>query len=112
MDAFGHVNNAMYFTYFEQVRVDWLDAIGVSHDLVLANVSCSFLRPLKYPAELEVRLYTESPGRSSLPTWYEILESGVSRPLCALGHGTVVWFDHRSGHSVPIPGTVLAQLGN
>ena len=31
MDAFGHVNNIMYFRYFEQCRVNWLNSIGKSH---------------------------------------------------------------------------------
>ncbi|HED52541.1 MAG TPA: hypothetical protein ENI83_03195 [Gammaproteobacteria bacterium] len=42
MDAFGHLNNAKYFTCFEQARVDWLLSIGTTHDLVLANISCPF----------------------------------------------------------------------
>ena len=112
MDAFGHVNNAMYFTYFEQVRVDWLESIGARHELVLANVSCSFLRPLKHPAELEVRLYAGSPGHSSLPTWYEILQPETTAALCAIGHGTVVWYDHQAGESVRIPADVLANLAD
>ena len=29
MDAMGHVNNAVYFRYFETVRIDWLRSIGV-----------------------------------------------------------------------------------
>ncbi|HHJ16386.1 MAG TPA: acyl-CoA thioesterase [Gammaproteobacteria bacterium] len=110
MDAFGHVNNAMYFTYFEQARVDWLDAIGVTHGLVLANISCTFIRPLKYPAELEVRLYAGPPGRSSLNTYYELRDRPDAGQLCALGHGTIVWYDHAAGRSQPIPETVLRHL--
>ena len=32
MDAFGHVNNAMYSTYFAQVRVDWLRILDAGHE--------------------------------------------------------------------------------
>ncbi len=112
MDAFGHVNNAMYFTYLEQARVDWLDSIGVAHGLVLANISCTFLQPLKYPAELEVRLYAGPPGRSSLNTYYEIRDRPEAGPLCALGHGTIVWYDRAAGRSRPIPDAVLRYLNN
>lgn len=110
MDAFGHLNNAMYFTYFEQARVDWLDSIGVAHGLVLANVSCTFIQPLKYPAELDVCLYAGPPGRSSLDTYYEIRDRPEAGKLCALGHGTIVWYDHAAGQSRPIPDAVLRQL--
>jgi acyl-CoA thioester hydrolase len=110
MDAFGHLNNAMYFTYFEQARVDWLDSIGVAHGLVLANIACTFIQPLKYPAELEVRLYAGPPGRSSLNSYYEIRDRPEAGQLCALGHGTIVWYDHAVGQSRPIPGVVLRHL--
>ena len=42
---------------FEQVRADWLRTLGVDHELVLANVSCTFFRPLSFPADTEVALY-------------------------------------------------------
>jgi acyl-CoA thioester hydrolase len=111
MDAFGHVNNAMYFTYFEQVRVDWLRTMGIGHELVLANVSCTFFNALTFPADIEVALYAGRVGRSSLDSYYEIRMSQGLNELFALGHGTNVWFDHAAGHSVPVPETVRRQLG-
>ena len=108
MDAFGHVNNAVYFSYFEQVRIDWLQDVGVDHALVLANVSCTFLRPLTYPATLTVNLYAGRAGNSSLETFYEIFDTGGA--LCSVGHGTVVWYDHTQGRSMGIPGAVRQRL--
>jgi len=110
MDAFGHVNNSTYFTYFEQVRVDWLRRLGVEHGLVLANVSCTFFHPLVYPGEIEVTLYAGGVGRASLETYYEIKRVQQSDQLCTFGHGTVVWFDHAAGHSVEMPEPVRRQL--
>jgi acyl-CoA thioester hydrolase len=110
MDAFGHVNNATYFTYLEQVRVDWLRRLGIEHGLVLANVSCTFFHPLVYPGDIEVALYAGRAGHSSLDTWYELRSSQQRDSLCALGHGTVVWFDHAAGHSVAMPEAVRRQL--
>lgn len=110
MDAFGHVNNAMYFSYFEQVRVDWLSDLGIGHELVLANVSCTFFTPLTFPAEIEVRLYAGRAGRSSLDTYYTIRPVNNNNGLCSIGHGTIVWYDHVAGHSTPIPEPVSRQL--
>ncbi|HHH42896.1 MAG TPA: acyl-CoA thioesterase [Gammaproteobacteria bacterium] len=112
MDAFGHLNNAVYFTYFEQARVDWLHSLNAGHTLVLANISCTFLKALKYPARLLVRLYAGTPGRSSLPTYYALCDSRAPDELCALAHGTIVWFDHAAGHSVEIPEVVRKCLSN
>jgi acyl-CoA thioester hydrolase len=108
MDAFGHVNNATYFTYFEQVRIDWLRALGVDHELVLANVSCTFIKALTYPDRLTVKLHAGRAGRSSLDTFYEIFDSRGA--LCSVGHGTVVWFDHDRGCAVEIPAPVRQRL--
>ncbi len=110
MDAFGHVNNAMYFTYFEQVRIDWVRSIGHEHGLVMANISCTFLQPLKYPATLQVRLYAGKPGRSSLDTWYDIRDMENLDTLISIGHGAMIWFDHEQGCSVEIPEDVRARL--
>ena len=110
MDAFGHVNNAMYFTYFEQLRVDWLRSLGVDHGLVLANVSCTYLKPLTFPAQIDVALYAGQVGNSSLDTYFTVRLATESSDLCTLGHGTIVWFDHAAGRSVPIPEVVRRQL--
>lgn len=110
MDAFGHVNNAMYFTYFEQVRVDWLRTLGVGHGLVLANASCTYLKPLTFPAEIDVALYAGHAGKSSLHTYFTIQPTTNLHDVYSLGHGTIVWFDHAAGRSVTIPEAVRRQL--
>lgn len=110
MDAFGHVNNAMYFSYFEQARVDWVRAVGVVHGMVLANISCTFIKPLKFPASLEVQMYAGRPGNSSLDTWYEIRDRKDINTLATIGHGKVVWYDQEKDSTVKIPQKILASL--
>jgi len=110
MDAFGHLNNAMYFTYFEQARVDWLVSLGITHDLVLANVSCTFLHALKFPATIEVDLYGGPPGNSSMDSYYLLRNTDADEPLCAIGHGVIVWYDHQNGSAIPVPSVVRECL--
>lgn len=112
MDAFGHLNNAMYFTYFEQVRVDWLEALGITHDLVLANISCTFLHALKFPAMIEVELYGGQPGNSSMDSYYLLRNLDENKLLCAIGQGTIVWYDHKNAGSIPIPPVVRNCLAD
>jgi acyl-CoA thioester hydrolase len=109
MDAFGHLNNASYFTYFEQARVDWLMSLGTTHDLVLANVSCTFKRPIKFPATIDLELYGDNPGKSSLDSYY-CLSNNDDKQLCAIGHGTIVWYDHKNACVIPIPSVVRKAL--
>jgi len=110
MDAFGHVNNATYFSYFEQARIDWIVAAGASHRMVVANMSCTFIRPITYPVTLEVRVYAGRAGNSSHDTWYEIREHGCEEPLLSIGHGKVVWFDHENNRPMKIPDVILNAM--
>jgi acyl-CoA thioester hydrolase len=107
MDAMGHVNNSVFFTYFEQARVAWLDTTGWRADRnsgpVAANAACTFLRPIVYPGVVEVRLFTGPPGRTSIPTLYEIRRTDDSAMLYARGEVTMVWVNRDSGRPVALP---------
>ncbi|HTY98904.1 MAG TPA: thioesterase family protein [Rhodocyclaceae bacterium] len=115
MDALGHVNNTVYFRYMEQARVEWLESLGYAvnidgpESVVIVNASCTFLLPLTYPGTVEVALYAGEPGRSSLPTYYEMrkVEDGV---LYAEGAAKVVWFDTATGKSTPLPEDLRARI--
>lgn len=111
MDAYGHVNNTIYFRYFEQARVEWLESQGsrVSPDEpvgpVIINASCTFYAPVNYPATVIVRMYGGEPGRTSVMTWYELFVDGEDR-LYADGAAKTVWMDTRTGKSSPLPDTI------
>ncbi len=115
MDAYGHVNNTLYFRYFEQARVEWMQSMGfpVSAEQesgpVIINADCTFLIPVNYPAIVEVRLYAGNPGRSSVMTWYELRVAGDDR-VYAEGSAKVVWMHMQTGKSVPLPDTVRGLL--
>ena len=113
MDAFGHVNNTVYFRYMEQARIDWLYAqaktIGYTGNggPVIVNASCNFLAPLVYPGEVEIRMYLGPPGRSSIESFYELLVAGEK---FADGAAKIVWIDRVTGRSVPLPELIAAPL--
>lgn len=107
MDAYGHVNNTIYFRYAEQARCEWLESLGykvapVGEAPVIINAACTFLIPLTYPGTVEVRMYAGKLGRSSVETWYEMRLTG-SDTLYAEGSSKIVWMDTATGKSVPIP---------
>ena len=106
MDAYRHVNNTVYFRYMEQARISWFDALvprgeawkGTS--IVIANASCNFKRALNYPGTVEVKVYTEAPGGSSVATHYELMLNGE---LYADGAATVVFIDMQKQKPIRIP---------
>jgi acyl-CoA thioester hydrolase len=114
MDALGHVNNTVYFRYMEQTRIEWLYALareGVGYlsgtGPVIVNASCTFMVPIVYPGDVEVRMYLAEPGRSSIGSHYELDCAGKRM---AEGDAKIVWIDLASGRSVPLPDQVRAKL--
>jgi acyl-CoA thioester hydrolase len=108
MDALGHVNNTVYFRYAEQARIEWLASLGIRVDSgadagpVIINASCTFLKPITYPATVAVMLLIGKPGRSSLPTFYEMRCVGDTT-LYAEGAAKMVWWNPRTGKSLNLP---------
>ncbi len=80
MDAYGHVNNAVYLTYLEECRDAWaqglLGAADGSWDFVLAHIGIDYRRQLtQADGEIVVRCRLASMGRSSIATREEIVRS-------------------------------------
>jgi acyl-CoA thioester hydrolase len=108
MDAMGHVNNATYFRYIEQARIEWFTKIGCTPDPlgegpVIVNAHCSFIRQLKYPGEIEVHTSVGPPGRSSFEMTQEIRRLDTQDILSAAGGAKVVWVHFPSEKSAPLP---------
>jgi len=116
MDALGHVNNAVYFRYMEQARIEWVYAYAQAHGTgahdehgpVVVNASCTFIEALAYPGEIEVRMYLGEAGRSSVGSYYEIWMNGKKY---AEGAAKIVWVDMKSMRSTPLPEPLKALLG-
>lgn len=111
MDALGHVNNAAYFSYFEQCRIAWFDTLEPELlagriGPVVVRASCNFRQRIVYPMELEVRMYAGEPGRSSLVQLMEITTVDDPGTLLADGEVILVWIDTQVGESVPLPGAI------
>ena len=109
MDALGHVNNAVYFTYVEQARIESLALLmGEWHSEgtgpVLVHASMTYKRPIKHPATALVRVYIGEPGRSSLPNRYEITVEGSEETVFATGEGALVWIDLEKERPCALPG--------
>jgi acyl-CoA thioester hydrolase len=113
MDMLGHVNNTVYFRYLEQARIEWIYGLHPDGETysgtgpVVVNASCTFLTPLVYPGDIEVRMYLGDPGRTSVASFYEIWMNGRKY---ADGAAKIVWIDLATGRSVPLPDAVVALL--
>ncbi|WP_110721341.1 acyl-CoA thioesterase [Thiolinea disciformis] len=116
MDAYGHVNNTLYLRYLEEARVQMLIDMGEgnieSNELapVVITVGCTFLRPIGYPNDLRIDCYVGEPGRSSFMTYYKLYTASAPEVVATEGYAKVVWMNHKTGKSVPLPDSVLHYL--
>lgn len=117
MDALGHVNNIIYFRYFENVRTEWLLELGyrisldgVSEGPVIVDANCQFLKPAVYPVELQVTMYGGAPGRSSFNSYYELRDAKQQELLFCTGSSRIVWVDYVEGGSIALPEKVRSLL--
>lgn len=121
-DAFGHINNVSFFSYFEQARLDYFAALNLFNELnlsqleqpmenliVTANLECHYLAQLYYNQNINICVKTSSIGKSSFELQYCILEE-ESKNLIAIGRGSIVYINRKTGKSEPLSEIVKNKL--
>ncbi|WP_154224194.1 acyl-CoA thioesterase [Marinicella rhabdoformis] len=100
MDAFGHVNNVMYFRYFESVRLAYFESLELmSHKHlapILAETQCKFRRPLFYPDQITVGTAVTEIHEYGFMMQYGIF-SKQQQTAASLGSGRIVLIDKATG---------------
>src|SRR5205807_5731796 len=78
-DSFGHVNNTIYFRWFESARIAYLERIGQGQMMnrvglgpILAAINCNYRKQLKYPDTLLIGAKITRIGNSSLTMTHAI----------------------------------------
>ena len=115
-DAFGHVNNVVYFRWFESARVIYLDRIGLDHLMegsglgpILASIHCNYRRQLNYPDTVHIGARVTHLGNSSLKMQH-VVYSDAQQTLTADAESVIVTFDYTAQKSVRIPDAVRSQI--
>jgi acyl-CoA thioester hydrolase len=111
-DSMGHVNNAVYLTYFEMARsAAWLGILGMPHEpsFIIAEAAVRYKSPARMEDSLEIEMRT-SEIRNRAWVWeYEIRCSSDDR-LIAEGSTVQVMFDYAARKAVPIPQDLRERL--
>jgi acyl-CoA thioester hydrolase len=115
-DGFGHVNNVVYFRWFESSRVDFLGDFhtpitmkGTGLGPILAAINCVFRRQLRFPDTVYIGSRVTRVGRSSV----DISHAVVSREqgeIVAEGVSVVVIFDYALQRATRIPDDLRKQF--
>jgi acyl-CoA thioester hydrolase len=107
-DVYGHVNNVVYYSYFDTAVNRFLidnRVLGIQSDPVVGYVvetGCSYFRPVSFPETLHVGLRVARLGTSSVHYEVALFRVGDDTPAAA-GHFVHVYVDRRTGRSAPIP---------
>lgn len=116
MDAYQHVNNVVYFRYFENSRLEYfrrLDWLAMQNDTgvgpILASTQARFRKPLTYPDGILIGAHIAEVSQDRLTMEHRI----VSRRLGAVateGEGIIVTFDYARGVKTPVPDELRQRI--
>lgn len=106
IDALGHVNNAVFFTYMETARIRFMmQELNLTQltelPLILAKATCDFLAPARFGDKLRVSVFVSKIGNKSFTLEYDIVGEGDKS--IATGSSVIVTFDYRNNSPIPIP---------
>ena len=109
MDALGHVNNIVYFRYFESARIayfeklkfwEFMNQTGVGP--ILASIQCRFRIPLKYPDVVSVATRISRTEQDRFVMEYRAV-SHKFQAIAAEGESVVVSYNYRENKKSPLP---------
>lgn len=114
-DVYGHVNNVIYYSWFDTAVNGWLmratgtdvrrlDALGV-----VVETACRFRSEVSFPGDVEIGLRVARIGTSSATYQLAVFADQREDPA-ALGHFVHVYVDHESRRPTPVPEVVRRAL--
>jgi acyl-CoA thioester hydrolase len=116
MDSYRHVNNVVYFRYFESARLEYFRRLGwfeferaTGIGPILAATQARFRKPLTYPDTVAVgaRVTAFQEDRFTLD---HLVVSHRLGAVAAEGQGTVVTYHYGDGRKVPIPAELRRRI--
>ena len=116
MDSYRHVNNTVYFRYFENARLEYFrrmhwfeyeDETGIGP--ILSATQCRFRKPLTYPDTVSIGARISNIGLDRVTFDYVIVSHNLNA-VAAEGQGTIVSYDYRNGKKVPLPDELRRRI--
>ena len=114
-DVYGHVNNVVYYSYFDTVVNEHLIRVGgldIANDPVVGyavETLCRFRKPLAFPEVIDAGIRVVKLGTSSVTYEIGLFRQGDDEPA-ATGQFVHVWVDRITQRPAPIPPRIRAAL--
>jgi len=114
-DAFGHVNNTVYFRWMESARIEYFHWAGLGNmsnqgvGPILASIKCDYRRQLKYPDTLLISSSITLIGRTSLKMVHRIYSTS-QQEVAAEGESVIVMFNYDVQRPVRVSDHLRAKI--
>lgn len=108
VDMYGHLNNTVVFTYFQEARINFFMDKGLLNDwiannseliIVAADLQCDYLKQVYFNEDLKIYVKANHVGRSSVDIHY--MGKNAKDEICFVGRGSLVQISKKTGKSVP-----------
>lgn len=116
MDAFNHVNNVVYFRFFEDARIAYFEKIQYLQEIeksgvgpILAHTECKYKFPVTFPDDLKLAARVVEMRDSDLTMQY-VVWSGKAEKVAAEGTGKIVSYDYRNNCRIDIPDNIRQRI--
>ena len=115
IDAMGHVNNAVIFTYFEEGRKALFyetlkESVPGGFNFIIARPECDYILPVRLDHRLRLDMWVTAIGTKSFRLAYALVDATDENHVFANGASVQVWYDYRQHQSVPVPQSLKTAL--
>ncbi|EDL54151.1 hypothetical protein VSAK1_21664 [Vibrio mediterranei AK1] len=116
MDALNHVNNAVYFRYFETARLDYFSHINLMEDMAVTNIGpvlgetyCRYKLPVTYPDTLLVGSRINEVQEDRFKMEYQVVSKKLGK-VTTTGTATIVMFDFTTNQKALISDKLMSAI--
>jgi acyl-CoA thioester hydrolase len=118
MDSYRHVNNVVYFRYFENARLEYFRRLGwfdfekeTGIGPILHSTQARFRKPLSYPDAVSSAVRITSMSEDRFTMEYAVVSHSLEA-VAAEGQGIIVTYHYGEGKKVPIPEEIRRRIEN
>jgi acyl-CoA thioester hydrolase len=116
MDSLQHVNNIVYFRYFESARMAYFDRLDIWDYMnetgigpILASTQCRFRVPLSYPDTVSVGTKISEIADDRFLMKYRVVSHRHAK-IAAEGEGVIVSYNYREQAKAPLPEEIKERI--
>lgn len=116
LDPLNHVNNALFSTFYEEARIDFIRRVPSfagqldnGFSFVLANINIDFVHPIEYPAKILVGTGIKTLGNTSI-TSFQAIFNKEEKTLVSVAEASGVWFDIKKQKPARLPEIDIGDL--